>query len=120
MSPSPVHALLDDLFFRSRIEATAKAAGVRLLVSRTPAELIDRIEEAGGAGVLVDLGLRTADPAAVIRLLKSRPDPLAVVAWGSHVNADALAAARAAGADKVLPRSAFTRRLPDLLRELAS
>ncbi|HUF88833.1 MAG TPA: response regulator [Gemmatimonadota bacterium] len=118
MSP-PVHALLDDLFFRTRIEATAEAAGVRLIVSRTPAELADRIEESGGAAVLVDLGLGAADPAEAIRALKRRPDPPAVVAWGSHVDADALNEARAAGADRVLARSAFTRRLPDLLRELA-
>ena len=119
MTPSPVHALLDDLFFRSRIEATADAAGVRVLVSRTPDELIERLDADGGAGVLVDLGLSGADPAAAIRTLKRRADPPAVVAWGSHVDAAALEAARKAGADRVLARSAFTRRLPDLLRELA-
>lgn len=119
MSPTPVHALLDDLFFRSRIEATAEAAGVRVLVSRTPAELADRLEEAGGGGVLVDLGLSAGDPAEAIRALKRRADPPTVVAWGSHVDVESLEAARAAGADRVLARSAFTRRLPDLLRELA-
>lgn len=119
MRPFPVHALLDDLFFQSRIEATAEAAGVRVLVSRTPDELIDRLDASGGAGVLVDLALGGADPAAAIRALKQRADPPAVVAWGSHVDAAALDAARAAGADRVLARSAFTRRLPDLLLELA-
>jgi len=119
MSPSPVHALLDDLFFRSRIEATAEAAGVRLIVSRTLAELLDRIDEAGGAGVLVDLGLGTPDAAEAILALKRRPEPPTVVAWGSHVDAEAMEAARAAGADRVLARSAFTRRLPDLLRALS-
>jgi DNA-binding NarL/FixJ family response regulator len=119
MSPSPVHALLDDLFFRSRIEATAEAAGVRLIVSRTLAELEDKIDEAGGAGVLVDLGLGIPDASEAIRILKRRPDPPVVIAWGSHVDAEALDAARAAGADQVLARSAFTRRLPELLRELS-
>jgi hypothetical protein len=35
------------------------------------------------------------------------------------VDAEALEAARAAGADRVLAKSAFTRRLPELLRELS-
>lgn len=116
---APVHALLDDLFFRSRIEATAEAAGVRLLVSRTLEELLTEIHASGAGGVLVDLGMGTGEAADAIRALKRRADPPVIVAWGSHVDAEALAAARAAGADRVLARSAFTRRLPDLLRELA-
>ncbi|HEY7472805.1 MAG TPA: hypothetical protein VIE68_10720 [Gemmatimonadota bacterium] len=119
MNPSPVHALLDDLFFRSRIEATAQAAGVRVLVSRTLAELEQRLDDGGGRGVLVDLGLGTDAAAAAIGTLKRRVDPPRVVAWGSHVDEAAMNAARDAGADRVLPRSAFTRRLPELLRELA-
>ena len=115
----PVHALLDDLFFRSRIEATAAAAGVRLLVARTLEELREAIEAEGGEGVLVDLGMGTDEAVAAIRALKRMSEPPIVVAWGSHVDAEALEAARAAGADRVLARSAFTRRLPDLLRELA-
>jgi 2-keto-3-deoxy-6-phosphogluconate aldolase len=119
MSPSPVHALLDDLFFRARIEATAEAAGVRLIVSRTLAELEGRIDEAGGAGVLVDLALGTPDAAEAIAALKRRAECPVVVAWGSHVDAAAMDAARGAGADRVLARSAFTRRLPEILRELS-
>jgi DNA-binding NarL/FixJ family response regulator len=116
---APVHALLDDLFFRSRIEATAAAAGVDLHVSRTLEELREAVEAQGCGGVLVDLGMETDEAVAAIRALKRMAEPPIVVAWGSHVDAEALEAARAAGADRVLARSAFTRRLPDLLRELA-
>ncbi|HET6362766.1 MAG TPA: hypothetical protein VFH11_12025 [Gemmatimonadota bacterium] len=119
-----VHALLRDLFFRSRIEATAEAAGVPVIVSGTFEELVERRREAGGGAVLVDLGAGAADgsnePAIeAIRALKRLREPPAIVAWGSHVDVEAFEAARAAGADRVLPRSAFTRRLPELLRELA-
>jgi DNA-binding NarL/FixJ family response regulator len=116
---APVHALLEDLFFRSRIEATAAAAGVGLLVSRTLKELRENIDASGAGGVLVDLGIGTREAAEAIRALKQGPTPPIVVAWGSHVDAEALEGARGAGADRVLARSAFTRRLPDLLRELA-
>lgn len=117
MPRSPVHALLDDLFFRSRIEATAEAAGVPLLVSRDLPQLVGRIDADGGRGVLVDLSLDVAIEA--IATLKRRAEPIVVVAWGSHVDQPAMDAARGAGADRVLPRSAFTRRLPDILRELS-
>lgn len=121
----PVHALLRDLFFRSRIEATARAAGVPVIVSGTLEELLETMEGRERGAVLVDLGggadgsdeARSAIDA--IRTLKRLPEPPAIVAWGSHVDVEAFEAALAAGADRVLPRSAFTRRLPELLRELA-
>jgi DNA-binding NarL/FixJ family response regulator len=121
----PVHVLLDDLFFRTRIEATASAAGVRVVVSGTVADLLERMRESWGA-VLVDLGggmpgdgPEGGSAIAAIQALKRLPDPPRVVAWGSHVDAKGFEAARAAGADRVLPRSAFTRRLPEILRELS-
>ena len=117
MPPSPVHALLDDLFFRARIESTAEAAGIPLFVSRSLSQLVERMDSAGGGGVLVDLALPSA-PAA-IAALKRRAAPPAIVAWGSHVDQEAMDAARDAGADRVLPRSAFTRRLPEILLELS-
>jgi hypothetical protein len=39
-----------------------------------------------------------------------------VVAFGPHREGDAFRAAREAGADRVLARSAFVERLPELLR----
>ena len=114
--PHPVHALLDDLFFRARIESTAAAAGIPLVVSTSPSDLLERLGS-GGGGVLVDLALPGAVEA--IATLQRVPDPPRVVAWGSHVDVGAMEAARGAGADRVLPRSAFTRRLPEILRELS-
>ena len=120
----PVHALLRDLFFRSRIEATAEAAGVPVIVSATVEELLEKMRKRGRGAVLVDLGAGAAEeagraPIEAIRTLKGLDPPPTIVAWGSHVDVKAFEAARAAGADRVLPKSAFTRRLPEILRELA-
>lgn len=117
----PVHALIDDLFFRSKLEATAGALDMPVVISRSPGELSERLDAlAGGvATVLIDLGHIAADPPAVIRALKARPNAPLVIAFGAHGDATALRAAREAGADRVLARSAFTDRLPDLLREAA-
>ena len=120
-----VHALLQDLFFRTRIEATAEAAGVPVIVSDTVEELLGKMGGTAGGAVLVDLGGGADGPdearSAIdaIRALKRLSEPPAIVAWGSHVDTEAFEAARTAGADRVLPRSAFTRRLPEILREFA-
>jgi CheY-like chemotaxis protein len=56
-----------------------------------------------------------------IAALKSSPATrrLPILAFGSHVNTEALAAARNAGADAVVARSRFSSSLPDLIREHA-
>jgi|SRR5687768_14327721 len=113
--PSPVHALVDDLFFRAKIEATARAAGSRIDFARDGEELAARIEGNEEAVVLVDLGLAMADPIAAIRALKARSPALLVVAFGAHRDVEKMTRARQAGADRVLARSAFVERLPELL-----
>ncbi|MFN2383382.1 MAG: hypothetical protein ABR559_03860 [Gemmatimonadota bacterium] len=126
-SSSPVLALVEDLFFQAKIEATAAAGGVPIACVRTTDELTARLDRAAGAAgepaprttIFVDLNHRAADPEAVIRALKARrPEPV-VIAFGSHQDREGLKAARAAGADQVLARSTFTERLPDLLRGAA-
>jgi CheY-like chemotaxis protein len=53
----------------------------------------------------------------LIRALKDDPDArrIPIVAFYPHVETERRDAARAAGADQVLPRSAFTVRLASLL-----
>lgn len=112
----PVHALLEDLFFRARIEATSSTLDVPVRFSRAPDELMERLDEEPTALVLVDLGHRAADPVETIRALKARPTVPRIVAFGSHVDRETLTAAREAGADRVLARSAFSERLAEILR----
>lgn len=85
--------------------------------TRDPEDLLARLDRGEATLVLVDLGLRAADAVAAIRALKARAPLPRVVAFGSHVDGETLAAARAAGADRVLARSAFSAKLADLLRE---
>lgn len=106
--------MIDDLFFRAKVEATAAALGVPVALADDPAALADRLAGDGDATVLVDLN-HPADPIAAIRALKSAAPSARVIAFGSHVDGERLKAAREAGADRVLARSAFTERLPELL-----
>ena len=119
---APVLAVVGDLFFATKIAATAEAAGVAL-------ETIDvagataRLTSAPDADpresprlVIVDLAL--GGPAlALVRAVRATSGGrhLAIVGFHSHVDTATRDAARAAGVDPVLPRSAFVARLPALL-----
>ena len=119
----PVVVLTDDLFFRAKIEAVAEAVGTQVVFASSREEVEQALEGGGVAGsrrVLVDLNHRNARPADTIRALKTGPEPPHVVAFGPHREGEAFRAAREAGAERVLARSAFVERLPDLLRGVDS
>jgi CheY-like chemotaxis protein len=115
-SAHTILAVVDDLMFGSRIRGAAQHAGVNVVFVRATADLLARA--AGAELVLLDLETRWLDAPAAITALKAAAATAAVpvVAFGPHVAADALTAARLAGADRVLARSAFVKLLPELLR----
>lgn len=94
-----VVALVSDLMDRSRIAAAVPAATFAADV----ASITDAIT--GTLVVVIDLA-RHGDAVAAVR--QGSPDAF-IVAFGSHVDDEQLLAARAAGADRVLPRSRFFR-----------
>jgi len=118
-APAPVLALAADLIFASRIRATATAAGATVQIVRSAEELVARARETAPRLVLVDLEARAGDAPGAIRELRAASETATVpiVAFASHVNREAIEAARAAGASRVLARSAFVRELPALLAE---
>jgi len=74
-----------------------------------------QLSAAPGGTLLVDLNITAVDPLAAIAAAKKLPEPPRIIGFLSHVQTDLAAAARAAGADEVLPRSAFSARLPEIL-----
>jgi DNA-binding NarL/FixJ family response regulator len=97
-------ALVADLMFAARIRGAAPTAAV--------AQSLEALMKAAGRGtalVLVDLQAR--DAVAAIEQVRERAPSARVVAFGPHVAEEALAAARSAGADRVMPRGAFVREL---------
>ena len=110
-----VVAVVPDLFFATRIVGTAESLGVTVELpgAETAFETIR-----GSLPDLVILDLTApGDPLALARSLKgdaaTRAIPL--VGFYPHVDNAVRAGALAAGVDHVLPRSAFTARLADLL-----
>jgi hypothetical protein len=95
----PVYLLTRDLLFRSKLGAVIAHAG--RTASRSPT---------GCGFAVVDLTL--PDWETAVRELRAHEIP--VLAFGSHVDADALRRARALGAEAV-PNSQVERRLSELL-----
>ena len=116
--PAPGLMLCDDLIFFSRVAATAKAAGLHVRQARSAAAVLDLARQAPPGGVLVDLHAEGLDvPALLAGLRDVCPVMPRTVAFGSHVAADILRAARVAGCDRVLPRSRFVEDLEASLAE---
>ncbi len=104
-----------DLLFAGKVQTAAAPLGLTVL-SETNLEHIRRaFAEHRVCVVLFDLNLSSPGLAEVMELLPANPRPL-IVAYGPHVNTVRLEEARAAGCDRVLPRSRFVAELPDLLR----
>ena len=112
-----VLAAVDDLLFSSKIRTTAKQAGVDVVFARSPQEILDQVKARKPSLVLFDLNSAKTDPVATIAALKADPGLGAsrVLAFASHVHTELIASARSAGADQVLPRSAFAANLADIL-----
>lgn len=108
----PVLAVVPDLYFATRIAATAKAAGVGLDLV-TPAQAVARLAAPGASLVLLDL--HQPDPLALVSELKRVAPGVPVVGFFSHVETELRQQALAAGADAVLPRSQFVGKLTSLL-----
>lgn len=110
-------AAVDDFLFRSKIRATAKHVNADVQFVQTPEEILARARELKPSLIIIDLNSAKADPVATIAALKQDPELAGVRAIGfaSHVHVDLINAARGAGADQVLPRSAFAGNLAEIL-----
>ena len=103
MTERTIVALVPDLMDRSKVAAVAP--GVTFVPSAA-----DLAAAAVGADlVVIDL----SRPGALEAL--QALGGVRTIGFGSHVDADLLAAAAAAGASEVLPRSRFFAHLPELL-----
>jgi DNA-binding NarL/FixJ family response regulator len=108
---------VDDLLFSSKIRATAKQAGVELAFARSRQEILDQARALMPHLVIFDLNSAKTDPIAAIAALKSDPALASIRTLGfvSHVDSDTIAAARQAGTDEVIARSAFAGQLAEIL-----
>ncbi len=115
-------AVVDDLFFVSKLQETARLVGAQLAIVRAAAFHLDDLRRQTPALILFDLNTTSGNAAELIRQLKSDAElkEISVMAFFSHVQVELQRAAQEAGCDQILPRSQFTATLPQLLRQAAS
>jgi DNA-binding NarL/FixJ family response regulator len=113
-----VIALIDDLFFQMKVRETAKIAGISLETSTTGDALLQAATANPSALVIVDLNAKLGAIEAIeqLRAQEKPGTPRRVVAFLSHVQTELAERARAAGCREVMPRSAFTQNLIQILR----
>ncbi len=111
-------AAVDDLLFSSKIRGVARQLGVEVTFARTREDVVHQARTGKPSLVIVDLNSQKIDPFATIAALKAEPAATAtrVLAFVAHVRGDLVEAARQAGADEVLARSAFAASLPEILQ----
>ena len=110
-------AVVDDLFFASKIRGTAEQIGTRVQFSRSIPDAVAKAREEAPALIVADLNASCCDVLDLARALKSDDALTGVRLLGffSHIQTELQQAAIAAGYDRVMPRSAFTKNLVDIL-----
>lgn len=108
--------LSDDLMFTSRITSTARALGIIITVCRDSPALLSMATTNPPSCAILDLHNPGLDVASLAKSLKAIVN-MNIVAYGSHVEAEALRNAREAGCDLVLPRSKFVESLESQLTD---
>jgi CheY-like chemotaxis protein len=106
-----VLAAVSDLFFVAKLQAAARQVDVELVLAANSEELQAKARN-GADLVVLDLNDRGLDALSAIAGLRSEPETAGIPLLGflSHVETEL-----AAGCDRVLPRSQFSARLPQLL-----
>jgi len=112
-----VLAAVEDLLFRSKISETASQLGVEASFPRNPRKLLDAVHESPPDLLILDLNSARFEPLSLLQAVKSEKvtEGVKTVGFLSHVQKDLAVAAREAGCDRVVARSAFTKDLPQIL-----
>jgi PleD family two-component response regulator len=108
---------VEDLLFKSKISETASTLGIEAAFPRSPKKLLDALRESPPDLLILDLNSARFEPLALLREVKSdeATRDISTIGFLSHVQKDLAVAAREAGCDRIVARSAFTRDLPKIL-----
>ncbi len=119
-SPARIFAFVDDLFFLAKIQETARKMNVKVEFVKTDKELQEKMGMNGAekpALIIFDLNNVGAKPLTLIPKLKAKlKKSTNIIGFVSHVQGDLKMKAQEAGCDMVLPRSAFSQNLAQMLR----
>ena len=115
-----VLAAVNDLMFQVKISGAAKHAGVTLKYVTTEKDLFEKAA-AGPVLIIFDLTFEAVRPVESIRKLKGTGalKHISLLGYLPHVQTDLQKLAQEAGCDAVMPRSAFSLNLSQILMQHA-
>jgi len=112
-------AVIEDLLFRSKVEAAAASRGIAARVV-TAKDALSAATERSWPLVLIDLQSSTSDPLQVIAELRGLHPTMPIVGYCAHGQLQLRRRAAAAGCTAVLPRSTLVQSLPRLLADVGA
>jgi len=120
-APTRIFCFIEDLFFLAKIQETARKLGVKVEFAKGDKEVVSRILDApeGERPTLLvfDLNNLNAKPMTLIPKFKAKfKKSVSIIGFLSHLQGDLKMKGVEAGCDVVMPRSAFSQSLPNLLR----
>src|SRR5215470_11764293 len=100
-------AVVDDLFFASKIRGTGEQVGARIQFVKSIDAAISKARDEAPALVIVDLNAGSCDAVELARAFKAdnNLNGIPLLGFFSHIQTELQQAALAAGFDRVMPRS---------------
>jgi CheY-like chemotaxis protein len=122
-SPTRIYCFIEDMFFLAKIQETARKLGVKVEFVKNGdkdamvATLAELPETERPKLLVFDLNNLNAKPLTLIPKFKAKlKKATSIVGFLNHLQGELKAKAIEAGCDTVMPRSAFSQSLPNLLR----
>lgn len=120
-APTRIFCFIEDLFFQAKINETSKKLGIKVEFVKGDKESVTRLTEVAESDrpalVVFDLNNLGAKPLTLIPKIKTKlKKSTSIVGFLNHLQGDLKLKAIEAGCDTVMPRSAFSQTLPNLLR----
>ena len=108
---SYVLAMVENLFFQTRIRAVAKHIGVEVKIVGTGEELAAEATTNPPTLVIVDLN-SPSGPLDAVKKIHDNPNPPLIIGYLSHTQTELAEQAAQAGCSKVMSQGRFTEELP--------
>jgi hypothetical protein len=120
-APTRIYCFIEDLFFLAKIQETARKLGVKVEFVKGDKDSVARLTDLPDAErptlLVFDLNNLNAKPMTLIPKFKAKlKKATSIIGFLNHLQGELKAKALEAGCDTVMPRSAFSQSLPNLLR----
>ena len=120
-APTRIFCFIEDLFFQAKIQETSRKLGIKVEFVKGDKDSVARLPDLPDTErptlLVFDLNNLNAKPMALIPKFKTKlKKATSIIGFLNHLQGDLKMKAIEAGCDTVMPRSAFSQSLPNLLR----